>query len=103
MPYIVTGACMDVLDRSCQRVCPVDCIYEGGQMMYINATECIDCGACEPACPAEAIYIEDELPNELQVFAGANRDFFRDLGNPGGARKIGKQSHDAGPATDKVG
>ena len=98
VPYIVTGACIDVLDRSCIKVCPVDCIYEGGRMMYVNVDECVNCGACEPACPFEAIYFEDDLPDELQVFSEANRDFFKDLGNPGSAKKLGKQSHDAGPA-----
>jgi NAD-dependent dihydropyrimidine dehydrogenase PreA subunit len=98
MPYIVTGACIDVLDRACRRVCPVDCLYEGGRMMYINVDECVDCGACEAACPTEAIYYEDNLPENLQVFGEANRAFFDKLGNPGGARKVGKQTHDAGPA-----
>jgi ferredoxin len=67
-------------------------------MMYINASECVDCGACEPACPSEAIYYEDDLPENLRAFADANRAFFDELGNPGGARKAGKQTHDAGPA-----
>ena len=98
MPYIVTEACIDVLDRSCIKVCPVDCIYEGGRMMYVNVDECVNCGACEPACPREAIYFEDDVPEELQVFSEASRDFFKNLGNPGGAKKLGKQSHDAGPA-----
>ena len=99
--YIVTGGCMDVLDRACIKVCPVDCIYEGGRMMYVNVDECIDCGACEPACPAEAIYFEEDLPEELRAFSDATRDFFTGLGNPGGARKLGKQSHDAGPAASR--
>ena len=100
VPYIVTGACIDVLDRACRRVCPVDCIYEGGRMMYINVDECVDCGACEAACPTEAIYYEDNLPENLQVFADANRAFFDKLGKPGGARKVGKLTYDVGPASD---
>jgi ferredoxin len=67
-------------------------------MMYINGSECVDCGACEPVCPSEAIFYEDDLPQELRPFADANRTFFDRLGNPGGARKVGKQTHDAGPA-----
>ncbi|MDB5681421.1 MAG: ferredoxin [Sphingomonas bacterium] len=102
MPYVITGGCIDVLDRACIKVCPVDCIYEGGRMMYIQADECIDCGACEPACPTNAIYYEDDLPDDMQVFAQANRTFFDALGSPGGARKIGKQEHDAGPAADRT-
>jgi ferredoxin len=67
-------------------------------MMYINVNECVDCAACESACPTEAIYNEDDLPDDLRVFANANRAFFDKLGNPGGARKVGTQTHDAGPA-----
>jgi NAD-dependent dihydropyrimidine dehydrogenase PreA subunit len=54
MTYVVTEACMDVLDRSCLEDCPADCIYQGDRKMYINPVECIDCGACEQACPVEA-------------------------------------------------
>jgi NAD-dependent dihydropyrimidine dehydrogenase PreA subunit len=100
--YVVTEGCIDVLDRSCLKVCPVDCIYEGGRMMYINADECIDCGACEPVCPQKAIYFEDDLPDESLRFKDASSTFFEKLGSPGGARKIGKQTHDAGPAADKA-
>jgi len=98
VPYVVTGACIGVLDRACIKVCPVDCIYEGGRMMYINADECVDCGACEPVCPKEAIYYEDDLPDELAAFKDAGVDFFAKIGSPGGAKKIGKSLHDAGPA-----
>jgi ferredoxin len=69
-------------------------------MMYINVNECVDCGACEPACPTEAIYYEDNLPENLRKFADANRAFFDKLGNPGGARKVGKQTNDVGPAAE---
>lgn len=98
VPYVVTGACIGVLDRACIKVCPVDCIYEGGRMMYINGNECVDCGACEPVCPKEAIYYEDDLPDELAAFKDAGVDFFEKIGSPGGAKKIGKSTHDAGPA-----
>lgn len=54
MTYVVTEACIDVLDRSCLEDCPADCIYQGDRKMYINPVECIDCGACEQACPVEA-------------------------------------------------
>lgn len=103
MPYVVTGACIGVLDRACTKVCPVDCIYEGGKMMYINADECVDCGACEPACPTEAIYYEDDLPDELAVFREAGAAFFETIGKPGGAKKVGKLHHDAGPAATLAG
>jgi NAD-dependent dihydropyrimidine dehydrogenase PreA subunit len=61
MPYVVTEACVDVKDQSCVRECPVDCVYEGERQLYIHPEVCIDCGACEPVCPENAIYYEGEL------------------------------------------
>ena len=55
MPYVIASPCIDVMDKSCTEECPVDCIYEGERKLYINPKECIDCGACEPVCPVEAI------------------------------------------------
>ena len=55
MPYVIASACIDVNDKACVEECPVDCIYEGDRKRYINPSECIDCGACEPVCPVEAI------------------------------------------------
>lgn len=55
MPYIVTEACLRCKYTDCVEVCPVDCFYEGERMLVINPDECIDCGVCEPECPAEAI------------------------------------------------
>ena len=57
MTYVITGSCIDVLDKTCVKECPVDCIYEGVRSMYINPEECIDCGACEPVCPSDAIFL----------------------------------------------
>src|SRR5262245_844881 len=51
MPYIIAEPCINVKDRGCVDVCPVDCIYEGDDHLYIHPDECIDCGACEPECP----------------------------------------------------
>ena len=69
MTYIVTRLCRDCLDTACTAVCPVACIYkyEGDEpkfpnQLYIHPGECVDCNACEPACPWEAIYPEDEVP-----------------------------------------
>ncbi|HXT89920.1 MAG TPA: ferredoxin family protein, partial [Trebonia sp.] len=56
MTYVIGETCADVLDRACVEECPVDCIYEGERMLYIHPDECVDCGACEPVCPVEAIY-----------------------------------------------
>ena len=85
MPYIITESCIDVKDKACVEECPVDCIYEGGNMLYINPEECVDCGACEPVCPSGAIFYHEDVPSNQQVFIEINKDFFKDLGNPGGS------------------
>ena len=76
MTYVIGEPCVDVLDRACVEECPVDCIYEGERMLYIHPDECVDCGACEPVCPVEAIYYEDDLPGKWQAYAGENARFF---------------------------
>ena len=63
MTYVITQACIDTKDKSCVDVCPVDCIYEGPDMLYIHPDECIDCGACEPECPWEAIFEDERVPD----------------------------------------
>jgi NAD-dependent dihydropyrimidine dehydrogenase PreA subunit len=92
--YVITQACVDVLDKACIDECPVDCIYEGERMLYIHPDECVDCGACEPVCPVEAIYYEDDVPDKWKDFYNANVEFFSDLGSPGGAAKTGKIAKD---------
>jgi NAD-dependent dihydropyrimidine dehydrogenase PreA subunit len=97
MTYVIGEPCVDVLDRACVEECPVDCIYEGERMLYIHPDECVDCGACEPACPVEAIYYEDDLPGKWQVYREENARFFtgplpgrgEPLGSPGGAATLG--------------
>lgn len=64
MTYVIAEPCIDVVDRACVYECQVDCIYEGARALHIHPDECIDCGACEPACPIRAIYYEDDLPNQ---------------------------------------
>jgi NAD-dependent dihydropyrimidine dehydrogenase PreA subunit len=88
--YIITSACVDVMDRTCIDECPVDCIYEGERMSYIHPDECVDCGACEPVCPVDAIYFADDLPGQQAGFYRANAEFFTHLGSPGGASVMGK-------------
>ncbi|HVU76044.1 MAG TPA: ferredoxin family protein [Gaiellaceae bacterium] len=75
MTYVIGESCIDVKDRSCVDVCPVDCIHEVGRMLVIDPDECIDCGACEPECPVEAIYPEDALPPKWQEFTRINAAF----------------------------
>ena len=62
---MITESCIGTNDQSCVEVCPVDCIYDAGDQVMINPEECIDSGACEPECPVEAIYPEDEVPEEM--------------------------------------
>jgi NAD-dependent dihydropyrimidine dehydrogenase PreA subunit len=76
MTYVITEPCIGTKDQSCVEVCPVDCIYDGGDQFFINPEECIDCGACEPECPVEAIYPEDEVPEEMQSYTAKNADYF---------------------------
>jgi NAD-dependent dihydropyrimidine dehydrogenase PreA subunit len=92
--YVIAEPCVDVLDKSCIEECPVDCIYEGDRMLYIHPDECVDCGACEPVCPVEAIFYEDDLPEKWREYTQANIDYFNELGSPGGASKVGKTDAD---------
>jgi ferredoxin len=72
MTFIIAEPCIDVKDSSCIDVCPVDCIHEYQRMLVIDPEECIDCGACEPECPVEAIYPEDALPDKWEPFVTIN-------------------------------
>ena len=74
MPYVVTEACIKCKYTDCVEVCPVDCFYEGENMLVINPDECIDCGVCEPECPAEAIYSEEDLPPGQDQFKALNAE-----------------------------
>lgn len=94
MTYVIGEPCVDILDKACVDECPVDCIYEGERMLYIHPEECVDCAACEPACPVEAIIYHEEAPDDWLPYVQANADFFADLGSPGGARSLGKQACD---------
>lgn len=69
MTYVVTEDCIKCKYMDCVEVCPVDCFYEGADMLVINPNECIDCGVCEPECPAEAILpdTEPDVENWLEV------------------------------------
>ena len=79
MPYVIASACIDVNDKSCVEECPVDCIYEGERKSYINPKECIDCGACEPVCPVEAISQDRRVADDDEQFVADNRAFFTEV------------------------
>ncbi len=78
MTYIIAEPCIDVKDKSCVEVCPVDCIHgtDEDKMLFINPEECIDCGACEPACPVQAIFPEEEIPEKWKPFVGKNYEYY---------------------------
>ena len=80
MTYTITEPCIDVKDQSCVEVCPVDCIHsdEEDRILYISPDECIDCGACEPACPVTAIFAEDDVPDEWAAYTEVNAQWFED-------------------------
>src|SRR5579862_2732635 len=75
MTYIIGEACIDVKDISCQSVCPVDCIHEVDRMLVIDEEECIDCGACEPEGPVEAMLTEEAIPDKRESFVKINYAF----------------------------
>ncbi len=77
MTYVIAQPCVDVKDRACLIECPVDCIYEGNRTLYINPDECVDCRACEPVCPVEAIFHEDDVPEQWAGYAAVNAEYFR--------------------------
>ena len=72
MAYVVTESCIKCKYTDCVDVCPVDCFREGPNMLVIDPEECIDCGACEPECPVEAIFPEDALPDKWEPFVKIN-------------------------------
>jgi len=94
MTYIICEPCVSTCDTACLEVCPVDCIHgpenktgsgaeartkefnSKNQMLYINPEECIDCGACEPECPVEAIFEESQVPDKWTNFISKNYKFF---------------------------
>ncbi|WP_059016152.1 ferredoxin [Mycobacterium sp. M26] len=94
MAYVIAAPCADIKDKACVEECPVDCIYEGNRMLYIQPEECVDCGACEPVCPTEAIFYEDDLPDDLSPYTRINAEFFAEIGSPGGAAKLGALDRD---------
>jgi ferredoxin len=86
MAYIICEPCIGTKDTACVDVCPVDCIhprkdepeFATAEMLYIHPDECIDCGACVPACPVEAIFSLDETPNKWQSFIRTNAQYYAD-------------------------
>ena len=74
MAYVVTAPCFGCKYTDCVVVCPADCFHEGEKMLYIDPDECLDCSACMPECPVQAIYPEWEVPGEWQEFIALNAE-----------------------------
>ena len=79
MAYVIAEPCIDVKDKSCVAVCPVDCIHgtDADNMLYIQPDECIDCGACTPECPVSAIFPAEDVPAQWKSFIQKNADYFK--------------------------
>jgi len=74
MTFVVTESCIKCKYTDCVEVCPVDCFHEGPNFLVIDPEECIDCTLCEPECPVQAIYLEDDLPADQEKFLALNAE-----------------------------
>ena len=74
MTFVVTDNCNGCRFTDCVAVCPVDCFHGDDQMLYIDPNECIDCGACVPECPVEAIFDETQVPDDKREWLKVNAD-----------------------------
>src|SRR3546814_6575365 len=78
MPFVVTENCIKCKYTDCVEVCPVDCFHEGPNFLVIDPDECIDCTLCEPECPINAIYPEDDVPAGQEPFVALNAELAKD-------------------------
>ncbi len=74
MAFVVTEPCFGCKHTACVTVCPCDCFHEGEQMLYIDPTPCIDCNACANECPTQAIYYEDDVPEQWRDYIELNAE-----------------------------
>ena len=81
MTFVVTDNCVKCKYTDCVEVCPVDCFYEGPNFLVIHPDECIDCALCEPECPAEAIFSEDEVPAGQEQYIELNAELSEEADN----------------------
>ena len=79
MTYVVTAPCFNCKYTDCVVLCPVDAFREGEQMLYIHPVECIDCDACVPECPVEAIFAEENVPAEYEAFITLNAEMAEEM------------------------
>ena len=81
MAFVVADNCVLCKHTDCVEVCPVDCFYEGENFLVINPDECIDCGLCEPECPVNAIFEENELPEDQKQYIQINAELSKNWPN----------------------
>lgn len=81
MTFVVGDACINCKHTDCVEVCPVDCFYEGPNFLVIYPDECIDCALCEPECPVNAIFSEDDLPDDQEDFLKINAELAEEWPN----------------------
>ena len=81
MTYVVAEPCVKCKYTDCVDVCPVDCFYEGVNFLAIHPDECIDCGACVPECPTEAIFSEDDHPEKWEEWTELNAELVQNWPN----------------------
>lgn len=79
MAHIVCEPCVKCRYTDCVTVCPVDCFHEDNEMLVIDPEVCIDCGACIPECPVQAIYVEDDVPEKWKSYVALNKAKSKDL------------------------
>ena len=96
MAHVVTEPCVNCKYTDCVVVCPMECFYGDDRQLYIDPDECIDCGACIPECPVEAIYMDVNVPGQWTEYVQLNAERVRVL-KPAGARVLDKQPRPAGP------
>ena len=90
MTFVVCEPCISIKDHACVDVCPVNCFYEGTDIILIHPEECIDCSVCVPECPVEAIFAEEDVPEKWASYTAKNAEPFE-----GGAElPVSKQRSD---------
>ena len=96
MTFVITEPCRDCKYTDCVVVCPVECFYEGENMLYIDPVDCIDCEACVPECPVEAIFAEANVPAQWNSFTQLNAEKAAEL-KAAGAQITEKKDAKEGP------
>ncbi|MEH6626321.1 MAG: ferredoxin FdxA [Motiliproteus sp.] len=102
MAFVVTENCIKCKYTDCVDVCPVDCFYEGPNFLVIHPDECIDCALCEPECPAEAIFEEDDVPADQQQFIQINAELAQVWPNISAMKEAPEDAKDWDGKTDKL-